>query len=295
MFKGVTLSEFNNRFQNEEDCKIYLSDLKWSKGFECTKCNCKESYKGNTSFDKRCKACGYEESLTAQTMFHKIKFPLKHAFYICYRLCVSKKGMSTAELSRELGLRQGTCWSFKRKVQKSMESSGNYLLDGEIEVDEFAVGGSDKGAVGRSKGNKKLVAIVVEKVKGNKIGRIYAKHIKDYSAEEIEQVLTDNVEKEKASIKADCWKAYQTLSKTWNIKQEKSDGGKNFEKLHIVIMNFKSWLRGIHHKCSEAHMQGYLNEFCYRHNRRNFKSTAFHKLIERMIVVKPFYQKEFAL
>ena len=202
--------------------------------------------------------------------------------------------MSSTELSRELGLRQGTCWAFKRKIQQAMGSSGDYKLTGQVEVDEFAVGGPDKGAQGRSKGDKKLVTLIVERVKGDKVGRVYAHQIKDYSAKEIETVLDKYIEKENATIKADCWSSYTKLAKTWTIEQEKSNQGKSFEKLHYVIMNFKGWLRGIHHKCSEEHIQGYLNEFCYRNNRRNHLNTTFHKLIDRMLKTKPIFHKDFA-
>lgn len=294
MFKGVTISEFHERFKTDSDCLDYLYELKWKNGFECRKCKHTESRTGNTARDKRCLKCGYEESVTAQTLFHKVKFSLHSAFYICYRICIAKKGMSSTELSRELGLRQMTCWSFKRKVQQAMSSSGLYKLIGDIEVDEFAVGGLDAGEQGRSKGDKKLVALIVERKTDDKIGRVYAHKIEDYSASEIGQVLDKYVDKEQAIIKADCWSAYKALSKEWDINQVKSDKGKNYEKLHIVIMNFKSWLRGIHHHCSEAHIQGYLNEFCYRTNRRNHLNTAFHKLIDRMIKTEPINIKEFA-
>ncbi|MFO0478418.1 MAG: IS1595 family transposase, partial [Bacteroidota bacterium] len=59
----------------------------------------------------------------------------------------------------------------------------------DIEVDEFAVGGLDAGEQGRSKGDKKLVALIVERKTDDKIGRVYAHKIKDYSASEIGQVL----------------------------------------------------------------------------------------------------------
>lgn len=295
MFKGVTISEFQKKFQTDSDCLDYLYELKWSHGFECKKCSHTKSRTGNTHRDKRCLQCGYEESVTAQTLFHKIKFSVHSAFYICYRVCIAKKGMSSMELSRELGLRQGTCWAFKRKVQESMTSSGLFKLAGCVEVDEFAVGGVDAGEQGRSKGDKKLVTLIVERTKKEGVGRVYAHKIEDYSAKEIGDVLDKYVNKAKATIKADCWSAYKSLSKEWNITQVKSDKGKSYEKLHTVIMNFKSWLRGIHHKCSEEHIQGYLNEFCYRMNRRNHLNTAFHKLIDRMVKHKPYYHKEFAL
>jgi len=74
---------------------------------------------------------------------------------MCYQLSVNKKGMSTLELSRQFSLTQKTCWFFKRKVQKAMQSSDLYPLDGFLEIDEFSIGGHEKGKPGRSDGKKK--------------------------------------------------------------------------------------------------------------------------------------------
>jgi hypothetical protein len=64
-----------------------------------------------------------------------------------------------------------------------MKSSGNYPLDGKVEVDELLIGGPQKDKRGRAKGDKKLVVIAVEKVKDNKIGRAYAQVIEQVNAE----------------------------------------------------------------------------------------------------------------
>ncbi len=71
-----------------------------------------------------------------------------------------------------------------------------------------------------------------------------------------------------------------------NLKQVDSDEGKNFKELHIHIMNIKGWLRGIHHHCSKEHMQGYLNEYHFRYNRRSNMKTIFDVLIKRMVNYK---------
>jgi hypothetical protein len=71
-----------------------------------------------------------------QTLFHKVKFDLLKAFYIVYFVSTNKKGITSTELSRKLNLRQKTCWGFKRKVMKAMESSENHPIEGDVEVDE---------------------------------------------------------------------------------------------------------------------------------------------------------------
>ena len=62
-----------------------------------------------------------------------------------------------------------------------------------------------------------------------------------------------------------------------------SNSGKNFKDLHIHIMNIKAWLRGIHHHCSKARMQNYLDEYHFRYNRRSNMDTIFNLLLKRMV------------
>ncbi len=94
MFQGISGQQFNRCFKNEDDCKQYLFDLKWKKSYRCTRCGCTKNYKGRTRFHLRCRSCSYNESVTAQTIFHKVKIPLLKAFGRAFRLSVRKKGMS---------------------------------------------------------------------------------------------------------------------------------------------------------------------------------------------------------
>jgi transposase-like protein len=201
--------------------------------------------------------------------------------------------MSGCELSRELTLRQKTCWSFKRKIQEAMKSSQEHPLTGRVDVDEIAIGGHDKLSQGRSKGDKKLVCLAVEIRKDKKMGRAYATVINDYSSEELKKIFDRHISKDKAQVRTDEWTGYTPLESEYEMQRMKSEKGKNFPEMHNLIMNLKSWIRGIYHKCSEKHMQSYLNEFFYRFNRRAFGKRAFHRLIVTMIQTEPFFIKQF--
>ncbi|MFN8776774.1 MAG: transposase, partial [Flavobacteriales bacterium] len=95
MKKYQNLRSFMEKFQTENQCHAYLVESKWGKGFSCRRCQHAVSVKGRTWHHRRCKACGYDESSTAHTLFHKLKFPLPVAFTIVYQLTTMKKGMST--------------------------------------------------------------------------------------------------------------------------------------------------------------------------------------------------------
>jgi transposase-like protein len=242
---------------------------------------------GKSPFSRRCKACKYDESVTAHTLFHKLKFPLEKAFELLFLVWASKKGISTNQLSEELGLGYETCLNFRRKAQKAMESSLKYPLKGRVEVDETAIGGYDPESQGRSKGDKKLVVLALEITEDGGFGRAYAQTIDNYSAAELKKLFDRHISPQ-ANVKTDKWTGYLPLKEAYKkLKQEISQKGKNFQEIHLHIMNLKNWLRGFHHPVSEAYIQHYLDEFHFRFNRRTFRDTIFHKLLDRMMKAKP--------
>lgn len=284
-FKSLTIFEFQEKFRSDKDCLKYLSEIKWAGGFSCKKCGHGNYCQGNGLYTRQCTSCNYNESPTCGTLFHKLKFSLLKAFYIVYYVSTNKKGIASTELSRKLGLRQKTCWLFKQKVMRAMKSSGNYLMEGKVEVDETVVGGQEENTRGRKNKKKKLVVFAIEK-KGRGISRVYGKVIEKSSAKEFSSFFGQNISSE-AEIKTDRWRGYGPLAKDYqNLKQEPSGKkGKGFPELHRVIMGFKGWLRGIHHHAS--HLQAYIDEYTYRFNRNFMKENIFDNLLNRMMSYKP--------
>ena len=282
-FVGVNSITFHQRFKTEADCLEYLSLLKWEKGYSCKRCSNETYCSGKRPFNRRCTKCRYDESPTAGTM---VKFSILTAFHIVFKIATKKKRMSSIELGNEFGLRQKTCWQFKWKLQQAMQSSLKHPLTGIVHVDEFWVGEVEEQKRGRSSGKKKLIALALEIV-DNGVGRAYAETIENASGKELGRFLKKYVSKD-AKVIADEWRGYMPVKKYFeNLKQVKSDEGKNFKEIHIHIMNIKGWLRGIHHHCSKERIQGYLDEYHFRYNRRENMGTIFDLLLERMIGNEP--------
>jgi hypothetical protein len=288
---GVNSIEFHRYFQSDEDCFRYLSSIKWSSDnpYKCKHCGHLKYGKGKRAYSRRCAKCNYDESPTAGTMFDKIKFSLLIAFHICFKISTKKKGMSSLELSEEFGLRQMTVWQFKWKIQQAMASSRLHKLEGLVHVDEFLIGEYEEGKVGRSGDSKKklvVVALEILEAKGG-VGRAYAQIIERASYKEFCPFFEAYINKD-AHVITDVWKGYLPLKKDYpNLEQVPSKKGQNFKQLHIHIMNIQSWLRGIHHHCSKERLQGYLDEYHFRYNRRAFMGSIFNLLIERMVLNEP--------
>jgi hypothetical protein len=145
--------------------------LKWETGYNCSRCEASVYIKGKQHHSRRCSKCGYDESPTSGTLFHKLKFGVLKAFEMIYEISTSKKGASSIWLAERFGVNQKTAWLFRQKVQSAMESSQNYPLDGEVHVDEFEIGGPQEGEQGRSKSEKKVRLVIAVENREGKAGR----------------------------------------------------------------------------------------------------------------------------
>jgi hypothetical protein len=277
MFQGLNILEFTEKISTDDNCWEYLAAQKWEKGYQRSNCSHACYYKGKKAGTRLCCKCKYSESATARTLFHMLKFPIRKALYIIYMMSCNKKGISSYELSRQLSLRQKTCWFFRRKVQEAVRSSGNNPLNGLVEVDEFFVGGPETGKTGRGNEKKQLVVMGLQ-VDAFGIHRCYAKMIENATSDELGTFLQEKVASQ-ATIKTDQWTGYTPSKADFpNLKQEKSDKGKRHPLMHRQIMIFKAWLRGVHHHCS--HLQRYIDEFGYQFNRLKYPDNLFDNLVK---------------
>jgi hypothetical protein len=132
LMKEVDFGEFSNIFPDKESCLKYLEDLKWAKGYKCKKCGNAKWCKGKDDYSRRCTKCRYDESPTAYTIFHKLKFPITKAFYMLFLVYANKEKITSLELSQILSLRQSTCWNFNKKINEALK---NKKKGAELDVD----------------------------------------------------------------------------------------------------------------------------------------------------------------
>lgn len=100
-----------------------------------------------------------------------------------------------------------------------------------------------------------------------------------------------NISSTSAKTFTDKWRGYEPLKEVYDITQIKSNNGKNFKTLHIIIHQIKTWLITVPTHISEKYIQKYFDEFCFRINRSQSKQSISHKTIERMMQNDPFYHK----
>jgi hypothetical protein len=236
--------------------------------------------------------CGHIESATANTLFHKVKFGVRKAVFICFEMSTTTKSLSSSYMAVRYGVTDKTARLFMMKVREAMSPSGTNPMDGVVHVDEFVVGGKDPGHTGRSYSGKKKKAITaVQLTEDGKVKRMYAMKIEDFSAQSLPYIFVNHISRE-AQVTTDQWKGYRPISKAYDITQIKSNGGLNFKALHTMIHQVKSWIRTTYSWISEHNLDRYFNEFCFRINRSQSKATIFNNLITKMVDGEVTYQSE---
>jgi transposase-like protein len=157
-----------------------------------------------------------------------------------------------------------------------------YYIAGIVEMDDTYFGAPKSGKRGRGAAGKAKVVIAVE-THHDKPGFANMQKVEHLSGDEISQVLTDRLEENVVS-RSDGWRAYGVVNSGNRTHQPVIVGtGENAVKVlprvHTVIVNVKGNIRGVYHGVGPKHLSGYLSEFCYRFNRRFWKSQMFDRIL----------------
>lgn len=270
--------EFEARFATEEACVAYVRKMKWPEGFKCRRCAAVASWPVACGRREECAVCGYQESVTAGTLFHQTKKPLRTWFRAITLWVTSKRGLSAMELSRLLGIHYETAWTWCHKLRAVVGSAfGKDKLSGVVEVDETYVGGADDRAhAGRSlAGKKTLVVGAVEVRPPGGLGRARLEMADGATGDNLEDFVVRNVEQH-AVARTDGLQSYSGLvgagigHQRVVIGEDPKKASRIFPGIHRVFALFKRVLLGTFHgSVSDKNLPAYLDEFEFRFNRRN--------------------------
>lgn len=221
---------------------------------------------------------------------HGTRKPLRVWFKAMWWVCTQKTGGSAKGLQRLLGLGSyQTAWSWLHKLRRAMIRAGREPLAGPVEVDDCFIGGQEEGVSGRETFKKAKVVVAVEVLGAfrRQLGRVRLGHVADFSASSLVSFVIDSVAAGSTVI-TDGWKGYRPLGRKGFVHEVRIaafDGPGSDELLanvHRVISLVKRWLLGTHQGAVSAkHLQHYLDEFAFRHNRR--KSRHVGKIFYRML------------
>jgi len=281
--------ELQSWFVTDADCLDYLDWLRWPQGFVCPRCQNPGGWRrGDGSY--KCSSCKKETAVTAGTLFDRRRTPLTVWFSVCWQFATAKDGVSALNLQRtlEIGSYQ-TAWTMLHRLRSVLVAPGRERLTGTVEVDETYFGGEEPGLRGgRQKGKKSLVGVAVELRAPRGFGRCRMAVLVDASAASLERFVTENVE-EGSTLVTDAWSSYPSavrdryVHKPINVKRSGQPAHVVLPGVHRVASLAKRWLASIHQgRFDDAHLPSYLNEFCFRFNRRRSTSRGlvFYRVLE---------------
>jgi transposase-like protein len=229
-------------------------------------------------------------SLTAGTILHNTKTPLTVWFWAAYLMTTDKRGVSALLLQRQLGLRRyETAWMILHKLRQAMVNLARAPLRGEVEVDDAWIGGIQAGLRGsrQLRGRKAALIVVAVEKRGRATGRARMAVIPDFRGGTLiaflrqnvapgSLVYTDGLESFRGLDEA----GFRHVPRTQPSRADLHKGAKSAVPLaDRAIGNLKQWLLGTHHGVGRHQLQAYLDEFVFRHNRRNQPMAAFQTLL----------------
>lgn len=279
-----SLGEFRSWFATDADCLDYLEWLRWPEGFVCPRCQNPGGWRvADGSF--KCTVCKAQNAVTAGTLFDRRRTPLTVWFQACWEFATAKDGVSALALQRsvQIGSYQ-TAWAMLHRLRSVLIRPGRELLTGQVEVDETYIGGEEPGlAGGRAKGKKALVAVAVELKEPKGYGRCRMSIIPNAQAATLKAFLAETVAPGTTVI-TDGWTGYLGIGQAGYTHDRRSQRaakarGEDIDKLlpgvHRVASLAKRWLLSKHQGAvSIEHLASYLDEFCFRFNRRTSRSRG---------------------
>ena len=288
-----TQIDFERMFSTKEDCMNFLYKIKFPDGFKCAACGNNENWINSRNVFV-CKFCRGETTVTSGTIFHKSKLPLTIIFRAMWWIVAQKNGVSAKGLQRILGIGSyETAWTWLHKFRRIMIISDREKLSGTLEVDETLVGGKKIGKRGRGAEGKSLVLMALE-MKKYGTGRVRLAIVPDGSRKSINPFIRENIAKE-STLTTDGWRGYVDINKMGYKHEISKDTILTEEEeilpnVHRIASLLKRWLLGTHQSyVAKNHLQYYLDEFVFRHNRRKSKSRGllFYTLIKQAILNEP--------
>lgn len=265
-------------FQDEDKAREYLEALRWPSGAICPHCGSVEKHyklggKAHRAGVYKCSDCREQFTVTVGTLFTDSKVPLHKWLQACYMMSCSKKGVSSKQLERMLGVSYKTAWFMSHRIREAMAGEGNGMLGGNgspVEVDETYWGNVGKQRTGaRGFAHKMKVVSLVER-NGHK--RSY--HVAAVNAATLRPILKAQIAK-KARLMTDYAKVYKKIGSEFasheSVNHSAGEYARGDVTTNTVESSFAILKRGLYgtfHNVSEQHLQRYANEFDFRWNHR---------------------------
>lgn len=287
-----TIIDLVKAFPDEQSCINHLEKILWYNGIVSPFDPTSKVYKCKDN-RYRCKNTGKYFNVKTNSMFDNTKIELQKWFLAIWFICSYKKGISSVQLAKEIGVTQKTAWFMAQRIRACFGVENNNDLEGIVEADESFYGGKNKNrhadkkvknSQGRSFKDKTPIVGLIERG-----GKMTAVVVKDTKRETIQPIIRKYVAKGSTLI-SDDWMGYNGIESHvhhYSIKHA-DKGYKHDYDSSIIHTNtvegawkiMKNSLRDMYNSVSRKHLQAYVDEFVFRYNlRRMQNSERFNFLI----------------
>jgi hypothetical protein len=279
-----TATEFEKRFATEADCRAYWIEARWGGKPACARCGSTYVWpiRNGTTFE--CRECDHQTSLTSGTVLEKTRKPLKMWFRAVFEISTRRTGISAMDLMRIMGFGSyKTAWTWLHKLRAALVRPEREPLGPFVQMDEALVGG--KGGP-----HKELVLVAAEADGRVRLAhaetndKVTLKRFADGQVAVDARVTTDGLASYDGDSLGD--RPYERIVQS-KAERRESDA---LQICHWTISLLKRWLLGTHAGAvAPKHLQAYLDEFAFRHNRRKTKGVGriAARVIERLVARGP--------
>lgn len=304
----MNLLNFAETFPTEESCKLKFKEIRDKQGVVCPRCGGTDHYWKRDRWQYECKKCKTRITLKSGTIMHNSKLSFRYWFAAIHLLTSTKKSFSAKEMQRQLGhKRYQPIWELLHKLRAAMGNrDGNYQLDGQIELDEgffSTITPQEKKdkPLKRGRGSQKKTTVLVmaesrdvdgelsKKGKPRRVRYLKMQVINDLQASTITPIVEENVARS-STLDTDDSTSYVKLKNVVESHKPKVIPKENINKalpwVHLTISNAKRLLLDMYHSIKPEYLQSYLNEFCYKFNRRYYGESLFDRLLVASVATK---------
>jgi transposase-like protein/Zn ribbon nucleic-acid-binding protein len=264
-----TAIEFEKRFATEADCRAYWIEARWGGTPCCARCKSTRVWpeRGGALFE--CADCGHQTSLTSGTLLQGTRKPFKTWFRAVFEISSRRNGISAKDLQRIMGFGSyETAWTWLHKLRAALVRPGREPLSQRVQIDE--------GFVGGTRGGKEMVLVATETTDG----RVRLAHAENNDEATLGKFAGAHVAPA-AEVTTDGLASYNSRSLGERpheaIVQTKAERQMHdtLQGVHWTMSLLKRWLLGTHAGAVKPkHLQAYLDEFAFRHNRRKTKGVG---------------------